>query len=325
MALTKRLLSFSRRQAPAEGSLDLNVAIERAAPALHLMLGAPLTGDNTGGEKARVLMVCCQEPVPVYASQTEIELTLMSLAAYVRKAPPRDQLELKTELVHLGEEICRRCDDAQPGRYAALTVRSAGDPSARGSAIGLFANPSFRTMDAGESAVCGIFSTHAVVTERGGFIATDHGSGALLAFHVFLPCAIAPIGGETVNGLSAGGETILLVEDEPLVRELSRDMLERQGYQVVLASDANEAERMSAVAGSFDLLITDAVMPSISGVELARRIRASHPGLKVLFISGYSDQPGERDQTAADGAAFLQKPFSADSLGRKIRQILSRV
>jgi two-component system cell cycle sensor histidine kinase/response regulator CckA len=201
-----------------------------------------------------------------------------------------------------------------------------------GSAIGLFANPSFAAMDPGESAVAGIFSTHAVITERGGFIAVDHsnvdqGGGARPAFHVFLPCAMAPIGGHAALGsaLPAGGETILLVEDEPLVRELSRDMLERQGYQVVLASDANEAERISAVAGSFDLLITDAVMPSITGVELARRIRASHPGMKVLFISGYSDQPGEWDQTAAEGAAFLQKPFSADSLGRKIRQVLSRV
>jgi PAS domain S-box-containing protein len=327
LALTKRLLSFSRRQAPVQGSLDLNIAIERAVPALNLMLC-----DASSGDKATLQLLFCQEAVPVYASQTEIELTLMSLAAYVRKAPPRDQLELKTELHHLDDEVCRRCGDAQPGRYAALTVRGASDPATNGNAIGLFANPSFTAMDSGQSVVAGIFSTHAVITQRGGFIAVDHGTGdhgsaARAAFHVFLPCAMAPIGGhgEPGSALTAGGETILLVEDEPLVRELSRDMLERQGYRVVLASDANEAERISAIAGSFDLLITDAVMPSISGVELARRIRASHPGMKVLFISGYSDQPAERDQTAAEGAAFLQKPFSADSLGRKIRQVLSRV
>jgi DNA-binding NtrC family response regulator len=137
---------------------------------------------------------------------------------------------------------------------------------------------------------------------------------------------MAPIDGETMQpaGPESGGETILLVEDEPLIRELSRDMLERQGYRVVLASDAKEAERMSAKAGSFDLLITDAVMPSITGAELARRIRASHPGLKVLFISGYTSEPPEREETGGESAAFLQKPFSADSLGRKIRQILGR-
>jgi PAS domain S-box-containing protein len=336
MALTKRLLSFSRRQAPVQGSLDLNIAIERAGPTLNLMLGDHVftdkaSADKASADKGRLLLILCQDALPVYASQAEIELTLMSLAAYVRNASQQGQLELKTEMVHLDEEICRRCGDAQPGCYTALTVRAASEPATHRNAVGLFANPSFTAMDTGESVVAGIFSTHAVITERGGFIAMDHsgadGSGSRPAFHVFLPCAMAPIGGpgEPGSALTAGGETILLVEDEPLVRELSRDMLERQGYQVVLASDASEAERISAVAGSFDLLITDAVMPSISGVELARRIRASHPGLKVLFISGYSDQPAERDQTAAEGAAFLQKPFSADSLGRKIRQVLSRV
>ncbi len=100
-------------------------------------------------------------------------------------------------------------------------------------------------------------------------------------------------------------------------------MLERQGYRVILASDAGEAERIGGHAASFDLLITDTVMPTISGVELARRLRASHPGLKVLFIVGYADQ-AEHEDLALPGAACLQKPFSADSLGRKIRQVLNR-
>ena len=126
------------------------------------------------------------------------------------------------------------------------------------------------------------------------------------------------------------GETILLVDDEPLVRELSRDMLERQGYRVMVASDAGEAERLgnehiSAAGGRvFDLLIADTSMPSMSGMELARRLRATHPGLKVLFICGYADPPVEHDEPASPGTAFLQKPFSADSLGRKIRQMLGR-
>ena len=126
------------------------------------------------------------------------------------------------------------------------------------------------------------------------------------------------------------GETILLVDDEPLVRELSRDMLERQGYRVIVASDAGEAERLgnehiSAAGGHvFDLLIADTSMPSMSGTELARRLRATHPGLKVLFICGYADPPVEHDEPASPGTAFLQKPFSADSLGRKIRQMLGR-
>jgi two-component system, cell cycle sensor histidine kinase and response regulator CckA len=316
-ALTKQLLSFSRRQSPIQGSVDLNRAIERAQPALHLLLT-----DRVDGHKAGLVLSLCQEPAPVYIGQTQIELIVLSLTACLRNAAPIDNLGLKTELVHLDEEICERGGDVQPGLYAVLVIwgLQAGDARDRNT-TSLFANPDFAAMDAGESAAMGLSSTHAIVAQRGGFVAVDHNFH--LAFHVFLPCALAPLDGETLQtaGAEAGGETILLVEDEPLVRELSRDMLERQGYRVVLAADAKEAERMSANAGSFDLLITDAVMPSITGVELARRIRASHPGLKVLFISGYTNEPAE---TGGEGAAFLQKPFSADSLGRKIRQILNR-
>jgi two-component system cell cycle sensor histidine kinase/response regulator CckA len=171
----------------------------------------------------------------------------------------------------------------------------------------------------------------AIMAQCGGFLARIAGSrepgedGKSSGFHVFLPSGVAPtlpLAGRTDG---PAGETILLVEDEPLVRELSRDMLERQGYRVILAANAREAEQISGSAGSFDLLITDAMMPTISGAELARRVRADHPGLKVLYISGYADhEGGDGESTGIEGAAFLQKPFSADSLGRKIRQMLNR-
>jgi CheY-like chemotaxis protein len=115
----------------------------------------------------------------------------------------------------------------------------------------------------------------------------------------------------------------LLVDDEPIARELSRDMLEREGYRVVLAADAHEAERLSEQGGPFDLLITDLVMPQITGPDLAHKLRAASPDLKVLFISAYNDPNSVgQGQTAED--AFLRKPFSVDSLGRKIRQIFDR-
>jgi len=131
---------------------------------------------------------------------------------------------------------------------------------------------------------------------------------------------------EAALALKAGeGESILLVDDEPLVRELSRDMLERQGYRVTLATDGAEALRIDfekAGDDPFDLLITDISMPDMSGSELAKRLRAAHPALKVLFISGYSDPPLEREDLSGDDSAFMQKPFSADALGRKTRQML---
>jgi len=325
MALAEQLLSFSsfsQRQLPTYGSIDLNRAIERAQPALHLLLTQRVAGNEAG-----VVLLLCQEPAPVTIGHAQIELIVLRLAARVRDAAPDENLELRTALVHLDEATCRLRGNVQPGHYAALTVsgiqaRSADD----GNAIDL-TNSDFAAMGAGESAAMGISSTHAIVTQRGGFLG-QHVTGSQnghLAFHVFLPCAMAPIDRETVQPACSepGGETILLVEDEPLIRELSRDMLERQGYRVVLAPDAKEAERMCANAGSFDLLITDAIMPNITGAELARRIRTFHPGLKVLFISGDTNEPAEREETGGEGT-FLQKPFSADSLGRKIRQILSR-
>jgi two-component system cell cycle sensor histidine kinase/response regulator CckA len=329
MALTKQLLLFSRRQAPAEGSLDLNRAIEHSEAARQAGLVVSLSLD----------------PAPVYAGRKQIEPIVRGLADNVRRNFPSASLEVRTELTSLGEELGARCAGAQPGPYAVLSI---GDLSGGGEVIDLFADPLSAAMQPGESAAMGLSATHAIVAQCGGFIvastvhtaagarqstAGSHQPGdghrqecrKISSFHVFLPCALIP--GEDYSRRAESdpaGETILLVEDEPLIRELSRDMLERQGYRVILASDAKEAEQIGCSAGSFDLLITDAVMPNITGSELVRRLRTAHPGLKVLYISGYAGDPPERDETGAEGAAFLQKPFSADSLGRKIRQMLSR-
>ncbi len=328
IALTRQLLSFSRSRTPAHGSLDLNRAVERAQPALQLLLGDHVPG-NAPGKRIPLMLTLGSDVAPVHSSQSQIELTLLSLAASVRTAAPVTALRVKTEVVHLDDEICRRCGGLQPGLFAALSVRGVenekgerGETEGSGNAIALFANPAFIAMGPVESRELGLTSAYEMITQRNGFIAFDHRGGPTNqeqppAFHVFLPCAMTPVEDQPESSpRPEGGKTILLVGDEPLVRELSRDMLERQGYRVVLASDAGEAEKIGAAAPVFDLLIADAVMPNISGVELARRIRASHPGMKALFISGYAED------AALEGAAFLRKPFSADSLGRKIRQIL---
>lgn len=304
VALTKQLLLFSRRQTPAARCLDLNYAIERSAAA----------------RQPGMVVSPCREPAPVYATQNQIEPILRELSDHLRNRFPTLNPELRTELTHIVGEHRVRGSNAPPGPYAVLSI---GDLS--GSAIrDLLGNPRVATMQAAESAAMGLSATHAIVAQCDGFIvAVDYAAAGLHPrFHVFLPSAEAP-GEDPARWAEPApvGETILLVEDEPLIRELSRDMLERQGYRVILASNAGEAERISFRAGKFDLLITDAEMPTISGAELARRLRAAHPRLKVLFISGYADNPPDRDEA---GAAFLQKPFSADSLGRKIRQMLDR-
>ncbi len=214
-----------------------------------------------------------------------------------------------------------------PARSICSAVRiqpRGGDAPAAGSPLG----SSVLRRAPAEAAALGLSAIHALVSQGDGFMAVTRTSGALAALHIVLPCAVLPgstQAAETAASPAAGffGETILLVEEEPLVRELSRDMLERQGYRVILAGDASEAERIGQHAARFDLLITGTVMSNISGVELARRLRASHPGLKVLFIHGYAEQQQVENDDLSFGGSFLQKPFSADSLGRKIRQVLN--
>jgi two-component system, cell cycle sensor histidine kinase and response regulator CckA len=313
--LTRQLLSFSRRQISVHGSADLNRAVERSRPALQLLLRDPMAGDRVG-----LVISPCKEDVPVDAGPEQIELIVLSFAACLRSVAPLAGLELKTQVADLDENICRRCGDIPGGLYGVLSV-SGLDEGMHGDEdpLDFFADPGFTPLNQGRGTPKGLSSTHSIITQCGGFIAARERS-----LHAFLPCSRTPAPAGSVEFMeTAGGETILLVEDEPLVRELSRDLLERQGYRVVLACDAKEAERISANAGSFDLLITDSVMPNTTGPELARRIRAAHPGLKVLFIAGYTDEPPSRE-ACAEGTAFLQKPFSAESLGRKIRQVLRR-
>ena len=308
MALTKHLLLFSRRQTPAGQALDLNEALKNSEAVREAGL-------------ARLHLT--SDPAPVYAAQDQIDTLVRDLTVNLQRSDPSVSLSLNTETANLDEDFARRCAGAPGGPCAVLSI---GRPNSASGAAEVFSDPFATAMHAGESAAIGIPATHAIVTQCGGFIVAagrEPADGSPSGFHVFLPCAA-----EMTEEMRRSGEpppareTILLVEDEPLIRELSRDLLERQGYRVILAANAREAEQMSRSAGSFDLLITDTIMPNSTGAELARKLRAAHPGLKVLYIAGYADNAPQGDEMA-EGGAFLQKPFSADSLGRKIRQIFS--
>jgi PAS domain S-box-containing protein len=324
VSLTRQLISFSRRQASGQGGMDLNRAVEQCEAALQ----HSLSGDGDPRNRIRLIVSRAPELLPVYADQDQIDQILMSLSGSLREATRTMQkLCIKLELIQLDAEFCRRCPGARPGSCAVLSVFN---PDIEMKSIASrVAEPVFAAVQPADAAALGLSAIHALISQGEGFMAIARTAGAPSAFHVFLPCTVLSIAGQGAEvaeqpAAGASGETILLVEDEPLVRELSRDMLERQGYRVILAGDAGEAERIGGHAAAFDLLITDTEMPNISGIELARRLRISHPGLKVLFIVGYADQQVENEEMAGFGAAFLQKPFSADSLGRKIRQVLNR-
>ena len=233
--------------------------IGRSAESLRRALHEP-TG---AGAHARLVLSLTHEPAPVYADEGHIAQIVLNLVINARNAMPAGSaIEVKTEVVKLDTPSCRQYPGALPGYYVAVSVRQAASDPVVAIGAGTAVAASF-----------GAGTTQAIVSQYGGFMAVDSTAGRGAVFFVYLPC------GEESASVSAAElsdaatrrsrqETILLVDDEPITRELSRDMLEREGYQVVLAADA-ERSRTPERAGrrQFDLLITDLVMPQISGAR----------------------------------------------------------
>ena len=317
--LTQQLLSFSRRQTAPHSTVDLNRVIGSSLESLRRALDEP-----SGGQRVELVLSITREAVLVFADEGHIEQILLNLAINARNAMHAGgTLEVKTEVANVEASFCRHYPGTLPGAYAAISVREARAGTTGEASAAIPAESSAASRDA---AGFGMGTTHAIVSQYGGFMVVDNLPDRGSIFSVYLPRAEESIAIRPADFADAAmrhgtQEAILLVDDEPLTRELNRDMLERQGYQVFLAADAGEAERISAQGGRFDLLITDLIMPQISGPDLARKLRTTTPGLKALFISAHA---GQQAESPGAGDAFLQKPFSVDSLGRKIRQIFDR-
>jgi CheY-like chemotaxis protein len=320
MALTRQLLSFSQRSARPE-TTDLNRVLQRVESSLM------------AGGGARLLLCLSSEPILVHARGSEIEEIAAQLIAAVavgaRQGTDISPVEVRTMVLNLGAEFARVYPDIEPGLYAALCIFPSPARHMEDSPRDCLLKGLVRPLSGNEGAAPDLLRARELATNLGGFLAagpySQSDNAGPTGMHAFLPCiAVAGAADSAGATKSAGGETILLVEDEPLVRELSRDMLERQGYRVIVAADALEAERISGRPPGFDLLITDSVMPAMTGPELARCLRTSHPALKVLYIAGYTDPPLRHEDMAVAGSSQIEKPFSADALGRKVRQMLDR-
>jgi PAS domain S-box-containing protein len=296
-ALTRQLLAFSRRKSETE-VIDLEKALMEFA-------SLPRGGRGAGAE---LNLYCDPECRAVYSSRAQINRILADLIAGATRAFPASALlDLAARPMEIDASFCLGLPGAQPGPYALLSALPANE---------------YRT--GSEDFVPELWppALEILAAQSGGFTSPGRPTGGPLTLCVYLPRAPRAFTHQTSAEITAGkkgGETILLVDDQLLIRELSRDLLERQGYQVTLAADEAEADRISRNSPQFDLLIADADI----GPALARRLRAGNPSLKVLLIAGYTDHPETQEMRSLD-AAFLQKPFSADSLGRKIRQVLNR-
>jgi PAS domain S-box-containing protein len=320
--LTRQLLAFSRKQILQPRMLSLEALLANVKKLLRRIIGEDIH-----------LTVTCAEGLPqVKADQGQLGQVIINLAVNARDAMPKGGL-----LTIAAHESSLSCEQAvyqgaavPPGRYVILTVTDTGS-GIDAQALAHIFEPFFTTKGLGKGTGLGLSTVYGIVRQSDGFIDVQSGLGRGTTFKIFLPAASAAIpeeGGEE-EGEGEGEEerrqnsrrTILLVEDEDAVRRTAARMLKKAGYAVLEAASAREALEHSGE--DFDLLLTDIVLPDISGMELGARLKKASPGIKSIYMSGYTDNPDIREVLSRLENRFLQKPFTAKALLAKVREALA--
>lgn len=316
--LTKQLLAFSRQQVLAPKVLDLNSVVGNMDKLLRRLLGAD------------IMLVTSLDPSigRVKADPGQVEQVIMNLAVNARDAMPHGgKLTIETAGIELDEAYTREHVGSRPGRYVMLTVADSGTGMSEEVRQRIF-EPFFTTKESGKGTGLGLSTVYGIVKQSQGYIWVDSAAGKGSAFKVYLPQLDAPTEVTAIRTVAQssfrGEETVLLVEDEDGVRALVRQVLHKQGYTVLEARHGGEAIlQCERHPGEIHLLLTDVVLEGIGGPELAGRLLKMRPDMKVLFISGYTDDAIIHHGVETSSTAFLQKPFTTDTLARKIRQVLA--
>jgi signal transduction histidine kinase/ActR/RegA family two-component response regulator len=315
--LTKQLLAFSRRQVLQPKVIDLSLTVDGIRNLLRRMIG----------EDIDLRAVSCPPVSRVKADPGQIEQVIMNLAVNARDAMPSGGvLTIETATDYLGPGDARLRDMMTPGHWVRLSVRDTGVGMDELVQARVF-EPFFTTKEPGKGTGLGLSTVYGIVKQSGGFVWLTSAPGAGTTFDIYLPTVDGAITPAAVlpPSAAAGAETVLLVEDEAPVRRLARRCLELYGYHVLEASSSPEAiDRAGRHTGRIDLLLTDVVMPHGSGRELAERMRSLRPEIRVLYMSGYTDDAMVRRAGVAPGSDLLEKPFTPDQLARRVRQMLDR-
>ena len=319
-ALTRQLLAFSRKQLLEPKVLDLNEVVTGTDKMLHRLIG----------EDVDLVTVPGQGLWNVRADPGQIEQILMNLAVNARDAMPKGgKLTIETHNVELDEAYAREHVDVRPGPHAMLAVSDTGTGMDEVTLAKIF-EPFFTTKEKGKGTGLGLSTVHGIVEQSGGHIWVYSVPGRGTTFKIYFPrCAdrLEPVREVTPSGTPVvrASETVLLVEDDVAVRRLAQDVLADAGYEVLAPADAGDASTLAQQhAGPIHLILTDVVMPGVSGPELVARIRALRPGAKVLYMSGYSDEAVAHHGFIESGASFLGKPFTIAALLDKVREVLSQ-
>jgi CheY-like chemotaxis protein/two-component sensor histidine kinase len=303
-ALTGQLLAFSRRQVLQPRVLDLNAVVSDMDSLLRRLIG----------EDVELIVMLDPALANVRADPTQIEQVVVNLAVNARDAMPNGgSVTIQTANV-----------EREEGSMVELSLADTGVGMSEEERQQLF-DPFFTTKEGGTG--LGLATVYGIVEQSGGTIQVESAPGMGSAFRVLLPRVDAEADdtdpGPVLAAPAAGSETILLVEDETVVRHLVAEILETSGYKVLPAGDGPSAlELLRRHPEPVDLLVTDVVMPGMSGPEVAQAVTAMRPGTQVLYTSGYTDSQIGHHGVLEPGIAFLQKPFSADDLTRKVRSLL---
>jgi two-component system, cell cycle sensor histidine kinase and response regulator CckA len=313
--LTRQLLAFSRRQVFSPCVADINFLVKNMERMLSRLIGGhiPMTNRLVPGS------------LPVKIDPGQFEQILLNLVVNSRDAMPGGgKIVAETSRTDVTEPSLGHPAVA-PGSYAVLSVSDTGSGMDAATKAHIF-EPFFTTKERGKGTGLGLSTVFGIVQQSGGYIAVYSEVGRGTTFKIYLPLTA-----ETVTPMpsqpaapphESGGETILLVEDDAVVRRFAGDALRRRGYQVLEAADAAEAKAIFATpAAQIDLILTDVIMPGINGLELAAELKRMHPGLKVMYMSGYTDH-ALANTIEVGPAMLLQKPFTATVLERAVRDTL---
>jgi PAS domain S-box-containing protein len=312
--LTGQLLAFSRKQVMQPRVLDLNAVVSGMAAMLHRLIG----------EDVELLEYLHPSLWRVKADPGQLEQVLMNLTVNARDAMPGGgRVIVHTRNVTLGDESPL---GLPPGRYVMLEVSDSGHGMSAETRARVF-EPFFTTKQRGKGTGLGLATVYGIVTQSGGMVTVESEPDEGASFRVLLPAVDDPLARTSTpsetRALQGGQETILLVEDDADVRQFIFDVLGAQGYQVLQAKDGPEAIALvEHHAGPLDLLVTDVVMPRMTGGDVAAKLSAARPSLKVLYISGYPGDTMVRQGKLASELRFLQKPFSVGELAKRVREAL---
>jgi two-component system cell cycle sensor histidine kinase/response regulator CckA len=317
-SLTRQLLAFSRRQVFQPTTLDLNAIIAGIEKMLVRLIG----------EDIQLIFRPAAGLYRVNADPGQIEQSIINLVVNARDAMPKGgRVILETENVVVDEVLARLHEGSRTGPHATLSVTDTGTGISAEAKAHLY-EPFFTTKEKGKGTGLGLSTVHGIIRQSGGWIDVSSEPDRGATFRIYLPqseATLAPPASVPAVASPRGTETVLIAEDMETVRRLARTVLEGAGYRVLLARDGTEALKIfEEHDGEIHLLLADVVMHAISGPELAVLVRRTHPETRVLFMSGYSDRSLEELGAPGVHAAFLQKPFTIESLRAKVRETLHR-